>query len=224
MLNKPKIGSMAVMSFDFDEWFKNESNVNNTVKVNKKYNKKIVHPLLLTYSELITDVFWIKKFQLWASGKLPKNFTLFNNVITFINKNGVESTWQPTGNHKEDAQSCIQFFSLHAGLFSKKDELEARYVESEDEEEEEIQKTWSQINKNEQEILIRTYVNELAQSDMNLNNQECKLLLQSIRLGIATKNISNQSIEMKNNKIINIKGILWNAETRQFRVNYTNKK
>lgn len=222
MLNKSKIGSMAVVSIDFDEFFKNDTNIKTIPKVNKKFNKKIVHELFLIYAELTTDIFWTKKFYLWASGKLPRFFTMNGNTITF-NKNNIKATWQPTTNNQEDTLSCIQFFTVYAGLFSKKDELEAIQIESIEDESDDVMKSWTQLNKYEQEILIRIFVNELSNGDMKLSPKERRLLLQSIRLGIATKNITNQSIDVENNKIINIKGMLWNPETREFRVHYNKK-
>lgn len=224
MLKKSKIGTMAVTSIDFDAWFKNDTIINATPKINKKFNKKVIYPLFLTYAELTTDIFWVKKFHSWANGKLPKFFSIDQMVIHF-NKNNIVATWSPTNNHQEDTQSCISFFTTYGGLFSKKDELNAKLVTSsiEDEDEEVIEYGWTNFNKNEQEILIRMYVNELAKSELQLNDKEKKLLLQLIRLGIATKNIPNHAIELKNNKITNIKGVMWNSQTRQFRIN-VNKK
>ena len=111
MSNTKKVGSMAVTSFDFDAWFKSEKVCpNNLQKNNKKFNKKVIYPLFLTYAELTSDIYWVKKFHLWANGKLPKGFVVNNNVITF-NKGPI---WEATNNDQEDASSCIQFF-IHYG-------------------------------------------------------------------------------------------------------------
>ena len=221
MLKKSKIGTMAVTSIDFDAWFKNDTVVKTAPKVNKKFNKKVIYPLFLTFAELTTDIFWVKKFYIWANGKLPKFFKIDNHdTFTIIfEKNTIYITWSPTGNHQNDTLSCITFFTTHGGIYSKKDEIAAKLIESSDSsEEKDIKYGWTNFNKYEQEILIRIYVNELVKNELNLNQNEKNLLLQSIRLGIATKNIPNTAIEMKNNKISNIKGVLWNPQTREFRI------
>lgn len=224
MLKKSKIGKMAVTSIDFDAWFKNEPVVKQPVKTNKKFNKKVIYPLFLTYAELTTDIFWVKKFQLWANGKLPKFFTVIDHTITFDKKN-IHATWTPTNNPEQDVLSCISFFTVHAGLYSKKDEQNAKLIESSSDssEHEAIEYGWTNFNKYKQELLIRSYVNELAKSELQLTDKEKKLLLQLIRLGIATKNIQNNAIEINQNKISNIKGVLWNPQTREFRIHVKNK-
>lgn len=215
MSKNSTVGSLAVTSFDFDEWFKTKPVINTSQS--KKFNKKLVYPLFLTFSELTTDAYWVKKFHLWANGKLPKGFTFDNNVITF-NKG---PTWIGTNNPSEDVLSCIQFFMHYGGFFSKNDEMEAKKQSTDDDEEEPEEKnveSWTHFNKYEQEILVRMYVNDVAQSHLHLTPKETRLLLQTIRLGIATKNIANNAIEIKNNKISHIKGLMWNEQDRAFRV------
>jgi hypothetical protein len=203
-----KVGTYAIVSINFDAWFKNEGQEKPVYKPKKKNSKKTIYPFLLKYSNLSDDIFWNKKFNIWANGKLPKNFLIENEVIYFMKgKQKIECV--KTGDDFIDLNNCIDFFKCHAGLFSKKDESEAICkVESESSEDTPIDDdNWSGLSKKTQEWLVRSYVVSLA-TVMDLSIKEKRLLLQTIRLGIAMKVITKSHINMDKGAITTIKGLL----------------
>jgi hypothetical protein len=88
-----KVGTYAVVSINFDAWFKNEGQEKPLFKPKKNTSKKTVYPFLLKYANMSEDIFWNKKFTIWSNGKLPKNFLIENDVIYFLKgKEKIECT------------------------------------------------------------------------------------------------------------------------------------
>jgi putative ubiquitin-RnfH superfamily antitoxin RatB of RatAB toxin-antitoxin module len=229
-----KVGSIAITSIDFDQWFKSDDVPITNIKPKKKNTKKVIYPMFITFAENVNDIFWSKKFYMWAIGKLPKYVTVDEQIIYFNKGNKNTATWTRENiSIAHDVKSCIDFFKLYIGIYSKKDETDNKIsIENEnniENENTEIVPTieineWKLINKYNQEYLIRVYVNDLS-IKMKLTTKERNLLLQTIRLGIATKNIVHNNILMENGKISFVNGLLWDEKTRVFKTNYIyNKK
>jgi len=222
-----KVGSYAVTSIDFDEWIKEEHNVK-TNKTKKKNKKKIVYPLFLEYAALCDDVFWVKKFNLFASGKLPRYF-IFQQHCFVYQKPSPVITCPLSGNHNEDVKTCMDFFKTYGGLFSKKDEQQ--YMEDEltqsmtesttseivDSTSSQSNVVWTKCDKKSQELMIKHYVSEIA-SVMKLTIKEQNTLLQTIRLSVYCKNFNKNNIVIDNDRILEIKDLQWDKATRSFKI------
>jgi hypothetical protein len=76
---------------------------------------------------------------------------------------------------------------------------------------------WTNLSKKTQELLIRSYVIDLA-GVMNLNTKDKRLLLQTLRLGIAMKIITKCHISMEKGKIISIKGLAFDETNKVFTI------
>ncbi|HSW76564.1 MAG TPA: hypothetical protein VLG50_05940 [Candidatus Saccharimonadales bacterium] len=218
------VGSYAVTSIDFNKWFKDEHNIKQPNKNKKQKNKKkIVYPIFLDYANLTDDIFWTKKFNVWAGGKLPKYFTFNNHCIYY---NDIEC--QLTENAVESSKLCIHFFKTYGGIFSKQDELNDMDYQSETMDTEtlteslsisnnDIDKVWSKCDKKTQELMLKNYVNSLTQV-MSLSIKEYNVLLQTIRLTIYCKNFNKNNIVIEKDKIIEIKGLMWDDKMRTFKM------
>ena len=218
-----KVGSYATTSIDFNTWFKDEQNVKMAPKNKKqKTKKKIVYPILAEFSYLTTDVFWSKKLTMWANGKIPKYFSITEQAIVF-NKEDQIVTYEFTHNDIVDAKACIHFFKTYGGYFSKKDEceeiVEYSSAPSPDYPTETIDKQWSQIDKNMQEIMIKNYVYNIA-AVLSLTTKESNLLLQTVKLAVYSKNFNKNNIIIEHEKIITISNLMWDKETRTFKADY----
>lgn len=221
MSNK-KVGQYAVTSIDFNTWFGEESNVKVVPKNKKqKTKKKIVYQIFSDMALVVPDIFWVKKFNLWASGKIPKYFTVNNNVISY-NKSSTSIDCVLDQDVDTNAKLCIQFFKTYGGIFSKIDEYEVEKELSSEipsETTEPEPKTWTQCDKKSQELMIKVYTNQLSDS-LNLTNKEYCLLLQTLRLAVSAKNFNKSNIVIDNGKIIDIKGLLWDSNTKKFKLDY----
>jgi len=219
-----KVGSYAVTSIDFNAWFGEEHNVKVLPKNKKQKNKKkIIYPIFLDFANYSTDIFWVKKFNLWANGKIPKYFTIGDKVI-YYNKSNHIIECILNQDIETNTKNCVLFFKTYGGIFSKNDEQE---------EEEELSsevfsdmtepepKTWSQWDKKSQELMIKNYTNDLIEM-MNLNQKESNLLLQTLKLSISAKNFNKSHIVIEKGKIISVKGLLWDKTTKMFKIEYCN--
>ncbi len=217
-MNSNKVGQYAVISIDFNTWFNEEQPKLLPKNKKQKTKKKIIYPIFLDYASGTTDPFWIKKFNVWANGKLPKYFNLIDD--TLIYKKGNDQYTLTLTNVDE----CISFFRNHGGLFSKKNEIEESSESTTPlESYERIDIVWSKSNKKMQELLIKEYILTLAKS-MNLSSKEHSLLLQTVRLSITSKNFNKNNIVLSNNKIVEIKGLMWDKESKVFKLETTTRQ
>lgn len=219
-----KVGEYSVTSIDFNTWFTEDQNVK-VVQKNKKQKtkKKILYPIFMEFSAISTDIFWTKKFNMWATGKLPKFFSMNENVLSY-NKNAVvECIFDQ--DVETNMKACMKFFKIYGGIFSKKDENEV------DEEEEDPTsdptseltepepKTWSQFDKKSQELMLKNYTNDLTDV-MSLTTKESNLLLQTLRLAVSAKNFNKNNITIDQGKITDIKGLLYDSTNKLFKIDY----
>jgi len=213
-----KVGQYAVISIDFNTWFNEEQPKVLTKNKKQKTKKKIIYPLFLDFASLTTDPFWIKKFNVWANGKLPKYFSIIDD--TLIYKKGNDQHTLKLNNVDE----CISFFRNHGGLFSKKNEIEessesTTIIDSY----EPVEVLWGKSNKKTQELLVKEYVATLSKT-MGLSSHEQSLLLQTVRLSITSKNFNKNNIELSNNKIVHIKGLMCDQESKVFRLDTSSRQ
>lgn len=226
-----QIGKYSVTSIDFNSWFDAEQNVKVVPKNKKlKNKKKIVYPIFLEYSTKASDIFWVKKFNLLANGKMPKYFSVTtesNYMIIHYIKPGTNVNCVLDKDVVTNTKNCIQFFKDYAGIFSKNNENDESDVEVSSDLPSEITepdvKTWAQYNKKMQELMIKNYTNELIDM-MNLNNKEANLLLQTLKLSLSAKNFNKSNIVIDQGKITLIKDLLWDENTKMFKIDIASSK
>ena len=223
---RDKVGSCATTSIDFNTWFNDEQKAK-TIPKNKKLKtkKKIVYPIFVEYANITMDIFWAKKFNIWANGKLPKNFSVTDSSIIFEKDDSVVIC-DLTHNYVTDTKLCIQFFKNYGGFFSVKDQKE-EIVEYSSTPASDIDvmvdKQWNKIDKTKQEIMIKNYVHNIS-TVLSLNTKESNLLLQTVKLAVYSKNFNKNNIVIEHEKIINIINLMWDKDTRTFKADYAISK
>lgn len=91
-----KMTSHAISTFELDAWMKNTIQANE-VKQNKnvgkksKYYKEVHNEIFTTIMAVLTDDFWIEKFELASKGKFPRGFSCQNSILTYKKGNKTSS-------------------------------------------------------------------------------------------------------------------------------------
>lgn len=210
-----KIGSYAISTVDFSSWTSNASNSTNQKTKKTRGTKEVVNKIFADYVEIIDDTFWKEKFKNASIGKFPTKFNYKEDVLYF--KKGQKTyTLQVPKNTLEGANACMDFFRLHGGFFSPDDIRKSAEEQKKHNEEIVVQElTWGIASKKCQECLISYYVVAMKEN-MKLTNHEMEQLRETINLGIVDKFFGKHNIIIKNKRIHNIEGLLWNTEKRQF--------
>lgn len=232
-----KVGSYTINVIDFNSWINDDPII---VPKNKKAKnkKKVIYPIFMELNQVVTDPFWNKKFNLWAHGKIPKFFTVTQpdvslTIPTTINykkmSHEASYVYNPLITLNENAASCIQFFKTFGGFYSKTDEYNSSKDDKDDIDESfeaVILTQWTQFDKKAQELMVKEYVNGMVKL-LSLSHKESQLLLQTIRLAFSAKTFNKNNIKIEHNtsyKLIDINGLLWDAEKRLFKIEYTLSK
>ena len=225
-----RVGSYSVNQINFEEWFKSDQSAGPIKPKKQKNKKKVIYPQLVDYANYTDDVFWVKKFNIWASGKLPKHFSYNNNVLYYNRSQpSIACELSDTDDIAENTLLCIDFFKTYGGIFSKNDEQQ-QIEESETTEtstvsemtestSSQVDKVWSKCDKKAQELMLKSYVHELSVV-MKLSTKEHNVLLQTLRLAVNAKQFNKNNICIELNKITEIKGLKYDANTRSFMIDY----
>src|SRR5690606_13334153 len=78
--------------------------------------------------------------------------------------------------------------------------------------------TWSSLNKRMQECILSYYIID-KKDELNLKVNETEQLRKVIKMGIFNKIFGKHNIDMKDNRIQNIEGLIWDEEQRIFSIN-----
>ena len=217
-----QVGNFHSTVIDYDKWFSDTEPVKVIVEKNKNKNKrKIIYPAFSACANLTNDIFWKKKFNIWASGKLPNFFTMQDNTIVFKKK--LELFTCELGNDvNENLNNAMNFFRIHGNIFSTlENDEQTEYKEN-------IKKTnealkWRGLSKKKQEYLIRLYVDNQSLA-LGLDNDISNRLMQTIRLAFSDKQYNKNNIVLVNGKISEINGLLWDKNTGHFKSDFVKKK
>lgn len=212
-----QVGSYAVSTIDFDNWVddsKPKKERNNKQKRTKN-TKPIVNPVFDQLMKYVDDKFWVEKLRKASYGQFPRYF-YFNDGFLSFKKANVSQFLELKEDSNESANRCVNFMRDHGGIYSKKDELELmKKKEQESINSEPIEKTWLNSNKSIRESLLSYYLTDIKER-MDLSNKERSQLSKIINYGIFTKHFGNNNIIVKDNRIYQITGLLWNENTRKF--------
>lgn len=214
-----RVGSYAISTVDFDSWM-NEPVVQAPQRTRKARGvKEVVHKIFADCATVIQDPFWIDKFNNAAIGKFPHKFSFHDGVLMY-RKGAKCHTIDISNNPYEAAHACMEFFRANGGIFSPMDEqnsLELQYSRAHAVLTQQ-QLSWGDANKKVQECMLSHYVVTMK-NIMELSDSEVEQLRQTIKLGIANKYFGRHNIQVDNNRIHSIGGLLWNNETRMFYIN-----
>ena len=190
----------------------------NEDKKRKKKIKPIINPIFETCASLTEDIFWQAVFMDCAIGKFPRGFTFKNNLLT--HKRGSKLTTLEISNSPTDVfVVTMNFFQVTAGMMSEKDRQKLQMKEEEKLlEEVDTDISWDKIKKeNLKEVLITEFITDISER-MNFTEEEKKELTTTIKKGIMLKCFNANNIIMSEGKIIEIDGLIYNEETREYEI------
>ena len=179
-------------------------------KKRKKTLKPILHPIFEKCAQLADDKFWYDTFMDCARGKFPRGFIYKNNLMTFRKANKLSRL--EVSNYAPDAYSAtIEFFNTTIGMMSAQDKKRVKKME----EERLLEKlnnstdiTWKSIKTEKmKDILICEFIETLT-NKLNLNDNEKKELITTIKKGFMLKYFTGSNIEMENGRISEIDGLI----------------
>lgn len=215
-----KVGSIAISTVDFSNWTLEAPNEKTLPKTRKIRGVKEVLPgnkIFAECAKATTDPFWIEKFTNASYGKMPPK-CFYNEGILSYRKGAKNITLQIPINPYEAAPKCIEFFRSNVGIFSPLDQQIAIDLQHERTMLVKEELKWENANKKVQENLISYYINDIK-IVMSLNNDQAEQLRQTIKNGIAVKTFCKASINLTNNRINSIDGLLWNDKDKIFYIN-----
>ena len=170
----------------------------------------LIYPFFLNCCIYTNDPFWKFIFEDLSYGKAPYGSYITKNFLC-CNYKGKEFSYKIESNK----DSKILFTEVHnllfkkLGLMSDKDKINKRKAFDITSDEIKINNTtnWSLIKKKTvKNIIIENYVISMKNT-YQLTNRQTKKLLSIIIIGLIFKTITNQDINYKNNKILDIEGI-----------------
>lgn len=188
---------------------------------NAAKNKRVIeHPIFEEIMNLQKDSYWISFFDECAIGRFPRGFKYSNGILYYRVKNKNIETLVPT--EPLEAEIVIKrFIYENAGIISPSDLNMKREAEEQRiaalTVNENIQ--WGSIrNEKDQSIILSSFIETISES-MKLSNEESKNLYQIIKLGIYSGFLTSDNIVMVGGNIIEITGLEFNPDTRNFSIN-----
>ena len=191
-----------------------------TDKKRKKTLRPIINPIFEKCANLTEDKFWQTLFMDCARGKFPRGFTFKNGLITY--KKGSKSFKLEISDSPAAAYSAtMNFLQTVAGIMSVTDRQKLQKLEEEKlltELEKENDITWKQVRTEKlKDILINEFIKDLA-TKMNFNEEENKELTTTVKKGFILKYFGSNNVKMKDGKIIEIEGLIYNEETKEYEI------
>jgi hypothetical protein len=183
-----------------------------------KINKNIVHESFHNMREFVTDdEFWDKFLSKCSKNIFPsKDFKYMNNVLYYRmkTKKHRDEIYINDNDLKESLQR-LKIFLRDKGI-APVVELNCREIFSE----KKINNysNWKEIPKDLQSDVVKDFINDKIKK-YNLNCYESKHLESLIRTAIAGDVFNNDNIIINENKIEEIKYLIWNEEKRYFKIN-----
>lgn len=221
-----KTGSYAVATVYSMPWTRKKNSNTDTVK--KKPGKQVIYPIFEECSKLTRDNYWISIFQTCARGKFPRGFQYKNGLL--IHRRGNKTNRILIPDVPVEAMSIsIAFFKEQAGIMSN---IDRKRLEEEQKERilQDIttkELTWKDIKGERiKEILIDLYVSELSKKHNYTKDQKDEFLT-TVKKGFMLKCFATKHITMKNGKISNIEGLIYNQEENSYYIDprlVSNKK
>jgi hypothetical protein len=216
--NGGKVGTYAISTINFDSWINEPSS---TCARSKKLReaKCIINKIFAECAQtqtIVTDPFWLEKFNMAAIGKFPRCFSFHDGILTYRKSNKIQTVNVPE-TPEEAAHRCLEFFKVNGAIFSPKDKQytqERQYLRSQSASQQ-ASLTWGDANKKTQQCLLNRFVTDMKEI-MTLNYKESENLRQTINGGISNKYFTKTNIYVERNRIHKIDGLLWDSNLRSF--------
>lgn len=168
-----------------------------------------------------TDAYWKDLLHACSNNKFPKGlrYDELKNKLYVRADSKTDVITLPSDSH-EVFTLMMSLFTTKLGLISPSDTIHMRenmvemlQMDSLDDVE------WKAISKSKlmKELLVSAYVEKLA-SAYELSPKECKTLFSLVNLGFQFKKICAEDVTFANGQIEDIKGLMYDEQTRVFTV------
>ena len=210
------VGSQAQLTINYSTWENSAPTPSRARKT--KAVKEIKHPIFAAAVLTVTDPFWIEKLTNASYGTFPKLFSFADNVLTYKKGKGAKHpSLEISNDPAETAINTMEFMRAHAGIFSSMDSQLSQQLQLALAQDASASGplTWANANEKVRDCLLDYYISAMKEV-MNLNRAEEENLRRTLHYGITNKLIDKNNIELNNNRIRLVHGLLWDATTRMF--------
>ncbi len=191
------------------------------VRASAKAKRVVEFPIFDQMMAIEIDPYWKSLFDEAATGKFPRNFKFQNGVLNYkIRSKTIE---QPI-NIEDPITSAeiLKKFFLDTACIQSPEDLRRKKLEEEKKISEMIQNeviSWNQIRSEKQRMIMLSLYVETIGKKYGLSVEERKGLVQNIRIGMLAGYFNSDTIEIVGNRIVIIKGLDYNEDTKEFEIN-----
>lgn len=188
-----------------------------------KRAKQVVNPVFLKFIPFTLDPFWQETFSNYAYGKLPKTIVYRDSALTY-RKKSVTSRCEVDESDIEGSYLRLKDFMKSIGIFSPLDlQIESERFDRDREEKNQLAKRkWSEIKQvRAKDTIINDFLTRLR-DEYKLSPGAYKDLTGLINLGRLFKVINAKTVDFRNGKLMGIKGLEYNPDTKKFEMDLGN--
>lgn len=196
-------------------------NTNSKVRASAKAKRVVEFPIFDKMMECETDSFWKSLFDEAATGKFPRNFKYQNSTLNYkIRSKNVEQEVNEE-NIEETIKITKKFLLEYVGIQSPEDRRRKKLDEEKRIAEMLMNENviWNQIRSEKQRMIMISLFVETVGKKYNMSVEERKGLVQNIRIGMLAGYFNASNIEIIGTRIVDIKGLEYNEETKEFEIN-----
>lgn len=204
-----KIGQFVFQNIDLTTWTE-------PAPKKRKAAKPILHNKFQECAKIVSDPFWVEKWNQAAIGKFPRNFCCSDNRL-YYRKNGKSSAIDLSDNPLVMHEECKRFMCDKANIKSELDlERERRDHQNLIMAQTKVEPlTWGKCCQKTQSALVDYYVEDMRKL-MSLTNTEAEYLYKIVHMGISDKSFNADNITVYDNRIVSIGGLVWDNNSRTF--------
>lgn len=173
-------------------------------------NKYAECRILLKFVNEIYDDFWKKKFESMSNGNLLPRFIIIDSIMYFAKNTPEEKIIDLT---KCDADNCVNFIKNYSNIVSPKD-----YETYRENQVVKLIDTWAKVKKKDKSTQLTIFVDKYA-SENRLSERKCNILKNFVTQCNLEKVFSVKNIVVRNGNILEIKGLEFNNDTKNFFIN-----
>ena len=183
----------------------------------KVRNNVCIHSIFIDLASFTNDVYWINFLTKLSRGKFPRNFSLINSgdeqSLCFRKMTKIfRLSIAPASPDK--LLDLINFLQDHGVVSQSKIQPICQN--------EAVTATWSDLKDSEKEIRMKIYARKLSE-EWKLTENERLMLSTKLLLATGQKMIKPTDIVFDGRQIVAITGIDWNATSRSFAFQHTEK-
>ena len=182
-----------------------------------RVNKAIIYKEFQEMKELESSEFWKNLLVKCSKNLFPKDFKYINNVLYF--KPNTKKHRAECFIDKDDIVKSLDKFKVFMrsrGFASTSEKEEIKNIIENNVEERLIITTWKDISKN-RDYHIKNYIIEIKER-YSLTYKETCNLESVIMMGVISEFFNEENIIIQNQKIIDIKNLIWNKNRRNFSI------